>query len=302
MGLLVKIDCPVCEKKAAAKPYRVIDGFSYFDCNACGSLFIDPNVLAKVDRGESLRTYDDAYWAAELESARQRSRSDGLVRAGEAILYARSEVKRFLDVGAGPGYLLDQLSAMLPRHADLFHAVEMFPPEGHSRHPNYTVGAVGDLVDAFDAGVCIEVVEHLTPKMLTGLVEQLARVSHENTLWLFNTGLHNYVRNEDPGYLDPLGRGHIVSYSLPGLQKIFEPKGFRISAIPGKSYAFLAEFGPTSTEPGFSERFYSPVPNNRHLLEEAGLLYQAAFEAARSGYYHAEYMERTAWALSFLRR
>lgn len=206
------------------------------------------------------------------------------MRAGEAILYARRPVKRLLDVGTGPGYLLDGLARHFPEHVDMFYGVELFPPEAHSRHPNYVVGDVGALKLRFDAGVCIDVVEHLTPQMLRNVARGLAGISEPGSLWLFNTGMPEFVIEQDPGYLDPLRRGHIVSYGLRGAAHVFEPFGFRVSAIPGKSYAWFAEFRPRES-PAFHERVYRPLPENRKLLEESGLLFQAAFESARASLY-----------------
>lgn len=293
----MSIDCPVCVSQESGEPFRVVDGFDYYSCNHCGSLFIEPGKLQAMDGGEVLRTYDQDYWREELRSARERSRSDGLVRSGEAILYARRPVKRFLDVGAGPGYLLDELSALLPARPDLFHAVEMFPPAEHTAHPNYRIGDAGSLTERFDAGVCVEVVEHLTPSMLKSVASSIARISNPDALWLFNTGMPDYVRHEDPGYLDPLGRGHIVSYGLIGLKHIFEPLGFRVSGLPGKSFAFIAEYQPTTDAPDFTQRFYHPLDENKALLQEGGIFYIAAFESARSYFYEHESRQRAHWAM-----
>ncbi|TAN03673.1 MAG: methyltransferase domain-containing protein [Rhodanobacteraceae bacterium] len=283
--------CPVCEA-GASRFHARIDGYDYFQCVECDSLFIDWATLDRIDAGESTRIYDESYWNAELHSARERADGVSLARAGEAILYTRRPVERFLDVGTGPGYLLDALARHFPAHPDMFHGVELFPPDEHSNHPNYRVGDVGDLQDRFDAGACIEVVEHLTPKMLGRVARGLAAISNPGTLWLFNTGMPEYVLEEDPGYLDPLRRGHIVSYGLRGVAHLFEPHGFRVSGIPGKSYAWFAEFKPVES-PGFDERVYRPLPGNRRLLEEFGLLFQAAFESARASLYM-----QTAWAQS----
>ncbi len=288
--------CPVCSRSAGAH-FRVVDGFDYLQCGSCASIYIAPEVLAAIDAGTSPRSYDSEYWRAELNSARKRSRSDALVRAGEAILYAQRKVTRFLDVGAGPGYLLDELATLFPDNPELFHAVELFPPGEHSNHPNYVIGDVGQLAGKFDAGVCVEVVEHLTPTMLTGLVRGLAKVSEVDTLWFFNTGMPDYVINQDPGYLDPVKRGHILSYSVDGLRCIFEPLGFRVSILPGKTFAFIAEYKPSMPEIAFSDRIYKPVPENKLLLESSGLLYQAAFESARAYYYYSEYLARSGWAM-----
>ena len=291
--------CPICELGESSF-FAKIDGFDYLQCGTCGSLHIERAVLDEIDAGKSPRLYDEAYWREELRSAADRSGGESLARSGEAIFYARRPVRRFLDIGTGPGYLLDQLAKQFPRHADMFHGVELFPPDERSGHPNYHVGEIGDLEDVFDAGVCIEVVEHLTPHMLKGLVRGLAKVSAPGTLWLFNTGMPDLVLNQDPGYLDPLHRGHIVSYGLQGLIHIFEPYGFRVSEVPGKNYAFIAEFQPTDDSPDFEYRIYHPLPENKALLDESGLMYQAAAESARSSFYHAQYLARTRWALELL--
>jgi SAM-dependent methyltransferase len=297
MGLV----CPVCEKGASVF-FADIDGFEYLQCDACRSLHIANDVLADIDRGNGTRLYDEAYWNEELRSARARAKGDSLARAGEAILYCQRPVTRFLDVGTGPGYLLDELAKQFPERCDLIHGVELFPPKERSDHPNYVEGDVGMLDSTFDAGVCIEVVEHLTPRMLGNLAEGLARVSRPNSLWLFNTGMPDYVINEDPGYLDPLHRGHIVSYSLQGAGHIFGPHGFKVRALPGKSFAFVAEFQPGEDAPDFGHRIYHSLPENEALLKDSGLIYQAAFESARAYFYYAEFMARTSWALSLQRQ
>lgn len=282
-GIGVNQSCPVCEGGESSLHAR-IDGYDYFRCSACGSLHIDQATLNAIDAGKSTRVYDSQYWQEELRASRERAQGVSLVRAGEAILYARRPVRRFLDVGTGPGFLIDALGGLLPMHAQVFHGIERFPPAEHSRHPNYRVGELRDLGGIFDAGTCIEVAEHLTPRMLQTVAHGLAAISGAGSLWLFNTGSPEYVLHEDPGYLDPLRRGHIVAYGLRGIRHIFEPLGFRVSAIPGKSYAWFAEFRPAETL-DFAERVYRPVAANALLLQESGLLFQAAFESARASLY-----------------
>lgn len=279
----LNIACPVCEAGKSSF-HRRIDGYDYFRCDACGSLHIDNATLDAIDTGKSTRIYDAQYWQDELRAARERAQGVSLVRAGEAILYSRRPVRRFLDVGAGPGYLLDTLAGLLPSYAGVFHGIELFPLDVHSTNPNYHIGGILDLDGVFDAGTCIEVVEHLTPRMLRNLARDLAAIGAPGSLWLFNTGSPEYVLREDPDYLDPLRRGHIIAYGLRGVRHVFEPSGFRIDAIPGKSYAWFAEFMPVETL-DFSERVYRPLDENRALLEESGLLFQAAFESARASLY-----------------
>lgn len=104
--------------------------------------------------------------------------------------------------------------------------------------------------------------------------------------------------SEDHVYLDPLHRGHIVSYSLRDAMHVFEPRRFRVTARPGKSFASVAEFLCAADAPDFGHRIYHPLPYNHALLRESGLMYQAAFEAARAYFYYSEFIVRTEWALS----
>lgn len=289
--------CPVC-RQGASEHYTDVDGVPYFRCLQCRSIHVDAEVMADFDAGRpSLREYDADYWRREIKAARTRAQGVSPCRAGEAILYCRRPVQRFLDIGAGPGFLLQQLLEWLDPAGEIFHAVERFAPAEHFQHPNYHHGSLSDLDDSFDAGVCIEVVEHLTPTMLDQLAAALARVSKTDSYWLFNTGMDGYVEHEDPGYLDPYRRGHIVSYSEAGIRAIFEPHGFQVQALPGKSFAFAAEFHP-SAPCAYDDRIYRPLPENVALLQRHPLLYNAAFESARSYFYAAGYLERTRWALS----
>ncbi len=291
--------CPICNSENSI-PYELIDGYEYFQCGKCKSLHISDDVIRNIDRGESPRIYNQSYWNQELKDALERARGPSLVRAGEAILYCRRPVTRFLDVGTGPGYFLDEISRLYPNDKELFHGVELFPPDEHSKNDNYHIGDVSSLKDGkYDAGICIEVVEHLTPSMLSDVVISLAKLSHERSIWLFNTGLPEYVMKEDKGYLDPINRGHIISYSIDGLKKIFEPHGFNIFKLPGKSFAFIAEYNPGQEESAsFEQRIFSPIKENEDLLIKNPLLYQAVSESARGYFYYEGYVDRTQWALN----
>ncbi len=294
-----KSACAVCGF-AATTLFTVVDGYDFYCCGECDCIYVDPRVIHKIDAGQLTLgdQYGEQYWEQEELGARERAGGVALVRAGEALLYCRRPVERFLDVGAGPGFLLSQLQELIDPQASVFHGVEKYPPRYACAAQNFHLGGVESLQDAepFDAGICIEVIEHLTPHMLDGLVEGLARVSKPDSFWLFNTGMPDYVRQQDPAYLDPMHRGHIVSYALPGLVRIFGRHGFRVGALPGKNFAFYAEFEPTANAT-IERRIHSPEPHNVALLRRHELLWQATFEAARSYFYYEGYVERTRWAL-----
>ncbi len=279
--------CPVCEAGGAGL-YRRIGGIDYFRCAVCGSLFAHPDFLARVDAGE-IGNYQSDYWQQELKAARERCFGPAVLRVAETIAYCRIPIRRFIDLGAGTGWLLDALETLLPEAIDRFHAVELFPPPlpHRTQNPNYHVGTLADLDGRFDAGLCMEVIEHLTPATLRRLIADLGKVSRPGSLDFFNSGQPEFVEREEPGYLEPYQRGHIVAYSLTGLARLFEPAGFNVIGLPGRHWAFLAEFGPpAATGPNaLIARLWNPVPENRAMLDGCRfgeLIRAAGIESARA--------------------
>ena len=272
--------CIVCEAGAAAR-YRPVDGVAYFRCTSCGSLFADPAFQPAA--------YTADYWRNEIGSARERCFGPAIMRVAETIAYCRLPIQAFIDIGAGTGWLLDALGTLLPEAIGRFHAVELYPPPLPHRtaNPNYIVGTLADTGHTFDAGVCIEVIEHVRPSTLRMLVAELAAVSRHGSLYLFNSGQPDFVEREDPHYLDPHGRGHIVSYSLSGAASIFGPAGFNVIALPNRTWAFLAEFGTAQPVDGHAliDRLWRPVPENVSMLRAARfgeLLRVAGIDTARA--------------------
>jgi hypothetical protein len=191
-------------------------------------------------------------------------------------------------VSCGAGTLLDAAAELLPEIADTFWGIEPFPPppQFRARHPNYRVGFLSDLEGRFDGGVCIEVIEHLPPTILAIMLGQLAAVSEPGALWYFNSAQPDFVLRDDPGYLDPFHRGHIASYSVEGLRHVFRAVGFTVHALPGRDWAFLAEYGdePAMDGNALMSRVWTMLPENRARLESGRfghLLVTAGIEGAR---------------------
>jgi len=299
------VKCAVCGA-ATARPFRCVDGIGYHKCPSCGCIFAEPEFLARVEAG-LVENYQDEYWAFEMAAAKERCYGSTLVRVAEVFYYARRPIGRFIDIGSGSGLLLDAIATLLPNLQDRFHGIELFPPppEHRSRHPNYHIGTLGDLTGTFDAGVCIEVIEHLTPGTLRALGSQLAARSAPGALYYFNSGQPAFVEQENPGYLDPTKTGHVVSYSIAGLTHIFAPLGFNVIALPDRAWAFLLEYGPPASV-GCAElfhRLWNPVRENMQALEldPFGHMFRAmGLEGARCYLEHATAQERTQWALSML--
>jgi hypothetical protein len=288
-----------------ATQFRSVDGVDYFECKACQSIFADPDFIADYNLKESI--YDANYWKTECESARERSYGSSLNRVAELFLYARKPINKFLDIGSGPGYLLDAISVVIPRYSESFYGIELFPPplEFQTSHKNYKIGSLQSLHEKFDGGCCIEVIEHLSPDVLMRLIDQLAIVSNPGAIYYINSAQPSFVRNVDPGYLDPHVRGHICSYSLVALEKIFSAAGFTVIPLPGRDWAFLVEFGKHDDASKNIEtlmaRVWNPVISNVNMLKNNGFgpfMYTVGVESARC-YYESEIAsQRTNWALS----
>jgi hypothetical protein len=279
--------CPVCE--ATGKLFHTIQGAKFLKCLTCSLIYVDPNILAAIDSGESLVNYSDAYWSDELDSSMQRARGSSVARVAELFYYSRVPIRTFLDLGTGAGHLLDQLKILLPETQVEFFGVELMPPapQYRSKHPGYRVGWLDQFQDgAFDAGSCIEVLEHLTPHMVEKLFADLSRVSKEDSSWIMNTGLSAYVSEEDLAYLDPFSRGHIVSWSLQALQILAGKSGWSVVEIPGKTWCFLLEkqSNPALFTP-LSQRIWNPEEENISSIRSSiigNLLVLLGLESARA--------------------
>ena len=294
--------CGACDGKV--QPYREVQGHWFVACDDCGLLQIEPATMQRIDAGEPVFEYADSYWSSEVIAARERAWGVGIARAAEVFLCARRPVQRFLDIGTGPGYFLDAISTLAPHLAGMVHGIELFPPseEARSRHPNYRLGRLGDYPpNSFDAGLCMEVFEHLTPRMVQGLLAELAKVFRTDACVMVNTGLAAFAREEDPGYLDPLGRGHITAWTLKAVNHLAQPLGLVASPLPGRSWCFLLEktIAPALT---LEARLASVLPENRAALAVPGTPSSAlaimAEQSLWGSYHYDQFLSRTRWALS----
>ena len=282
-----EIICPVCTSNKT-ELFKRVELHTYYTCTSCNVIFISPHVLEKMDKGEFLINYEGNYWKEELFAARERSWGTTLARVAEVFLYARLPIKKFVDIGSGPGYFLDAVNYQLPSSAGIFHAAELFPPDDElcTKNENFHKGSLLNMDFEFDAGCCIEVIEHLTPKMFDRLLSDLAKKSKNNSIYIFNTGLVEYIKFEDIGYLDPTTRGHVMGWSIEALEHIATPLGFNIIPIPGKSWAFLAEYFPDHNfDQPVCDRIWTALPENMQVLSDkqtGNLMYILGLETARA--------------------
>jgi hypothetical protein len=264
--------CPVCSSKSVFE-FRRVDKYAYFSCKNCDLIFLDPEILTDTDRGITIKQYDETYWHQELHAAKDRAYGACLARLAESLYYLRIPLQVFLDVGTGPGYLLDAVSHYLPDLAPKTFGIEKFPPEESQRtkNANYFVGDLHSFPHKADCGLCMEVIEHLTPTMLLDLLKQLASVSNKGALYIINSGQPDFVRNEDYGYLDPLVRGHIVSWSVEAVRLLAEGLGFSVHRLPGKTWAMALEYRAQTdsyAQENIQNRIWNPIKKNIDLLAD----------------------------------
>lgn len=294
--------CLVCQ--SACTRFSKVDGHQFFACTGCGLIQIDPAVIHRIDAGEAVFAYDKAYWDNEMASARERAFGIALARAAEVFLCSRREILRFLDIGTGPGAFLDAVAMYLPQISHRFHGVELFPPpeKDCTQHPNYRIGRVKDYAPgSIDGGMCIEVLEHLTPQQASGLLGEIASAGSNEACFLINTGLADYTRTECPEYLDPVGRGHIVSWTVAAVNQLAAPHGLVASAIPGRNWCFLLEKA-AAPRPSIEERTASPLPENLAALHcpqaPASPIALLGRTALSEAHYYDQFLSRAKWAVS----
>lgn len=298
--------CKACG--AMARPFREVSGYAYFECEGCGLIQIDPKTIDRIDNGEPVIAYADGYWQNEMATARERAYGVALARAAEVFLLARRPIDRFLDIGTGSGTFLDAIARFLPDISDRFHGVELFPPPEADRTPqkNYRVGHARDYPAAFfDGGMCIEVFEHLTPCMVDGILAAIGTISRDGACYLINTGLAAFTREEEPGYLDPTGRGHITSWTVAAINHLARPYGLVASPMPGRSYCFLLEKRPVAGSQNvesIEDRMATPVRRNVMALQVPGVgaspVALLGEVGLRESYYQQQFLDRTRWAIA----
>ncbi|MCW5579978.1 MAG: hypothetical protein KIS72_01360 [Luteimonas sp.] len=189
------VACVICGENSPH--YRDVDGYAFHACSGCGSIHVDPELIHLMDQGKGpVGKYEKDYWEQERLAAVERAAGLALCRAGEAILYCRRPVRRFLDSRHRPGLPAAQaaLSCLIPR-ARSSTAWRSSRAALRRCGPGFHHGDLSELEGKSDAGVCIEVVEHLTPRMLEGIAAGLARVSQPDSL-LFNTECPEYVQDD----------------------------------------------------------------------------------------------------------
>ena len=295
--------CPVC--RATSEFYKAIETYRYFECTNCGIIHLEVEKLKQIDNGEPVRKYSESYWKLEIDAALERARGAAILRMAEAIFLCQRPVHNAIDIGTGTGVILDELARYLPNKSSSVFGCELFPPPLADRttSPNYVIGSIKDTKRQFDSGLCMEVIEHITPAMLTNLLLELAECASDGACFFFNTGLASFVKTHDPGYVDPIARGHIICWTVKAVSMLCEPFGLIARSLPGRDWAFLIEKGQVDVP--IETRIFRPISENLSFLNDGrgpsqSLLSIAAGEAGRN-YFNASEVESRSNCITKLR-
>lgn len=268
-----KIQCPLCKKTMGMSLIKKIAAFSYHRCPNCDFIFINDEVLQQIDNGTQVFEYQEEYWKDELESAKERAWGVAIARMSECFHYCKIPIQRYIDVGTGPGYFLDAIDHFLPDSSNQFFGWEIYPPkkEFQTKHKNYFNYPLADINIKFQAGSCMEVIEHITPKQVYNLMDNLKHKLDDGAFLIFNTGLVDYVLKEDMDYLDPVRRGHICVWSVKALNILLKDLGYSCYPLGKKTWAVGIEYRAKNAgngENSIDGRIWSILPENKKILED----------------------------------
>jgi len=274
--------CPICSGTKKLKSVDYSQAKGYICCSKCDFIFWSINNTL-----DSSHEYGAEYWQMELNSAYERSWGISIQRASEVFLLCRKKISTFVDIGTGAGYFLDAIDYYIPNSTVQFTGIELYPPalEFRSKHPGYAIGWLEKYEnESIDAGICVEVLEHLTADQVASLFHDLYLKASNDAFFIFNTGLTNYVRNEDPDYLDPYTRGHISIWSTKAIRELLGDSGWKIHEFPHRSWAFIAEKS-VNNQIDLDSRIWDINPQNLETLTgelKSNLLYLLARDGLRA--------------------
>jgi len=105
--------------------------------------------------------------------------------------------------------------------------------------------------------------------MFKSFLSSIQKISNKGAVYLINSGMPEYVMKEDPAYLDPVRRGHIISYSLQALKLLAGEFGFNVYSIQGKTWACVieydADFDPNEK---ICDRIWKISEHNKNILND----------------------------------
>lgn len=263
-GRWEEVPCPGCGGEDASPAFDK-QGFSYVTCPACGSLFVSP----RPGRAQLDAFYRDApssvFWATEFFPAVMEARRGRIIQPRVRRVLERCDPSGtgvagpFVDVGAGAGVFLEELTAARPgAEVAAVEPGEDLAEQARRRGLRVIARpaeACDELVGEGGVVTCFEVIEHVYDPL--AFVRSLARLGRPGAQILV-TGLGgdgfdvqvlwSQSRSVSPPH-------HLNFLSVDGFERLFERAGLDHVEIetPGELDVELARKGLASL--GGTHRF-----------------------------------------------
>ena len=228
-----KNKCLICSSKTFEFPFSFENSISsdtqFFSkqiihhyCNYCGYIFIDPE--KRLDYDSFYKLDYDFLLEGEIEPVLESKKySDYLVDFYEPFINDKPE-KKFFDIGAGKGNLLEAFFAKFPK----LHYTALEPSKAYNllkkkKFISKTFNSFynsNNFKDKFDYLSLIGVLEHVSDPKLFLL--DIKKIMHEESLLLIE--VPNFSNNK----ADLLTIDHLSKFTEGSLTNLFNKTGFKI--------------------------------------------------------------------------
>jgi len=108
----VNINCPACNKNETSFEFEK-DGFSYVQCNDCGTLYVNPRPSEEAIRNFYGHSKSTKYWAEHFYKETEEQRREKIFKPRALMIRdfvgKGKKINTFADIGAGYGTFLDEV-------------------------------------------------------------------------------------------------------------------------------------------------------------------------------------------------
>ncbi len=240
----ISVSCPACKNKNTVFKFKKFS-FKYLECLRCHTLYCNPRPTKTQLKKFYVNSKSAAFWSKEflpiVESARREKLVKPKVRDIVSHLKGLNFIpKQVCDVGAGHGFVLDELKSFFPRAS--YYAIE---PDAHScailrskevKVAEGLLGQTDELNSQMDFVTCFEVLEHVfSPLDFAREIHDLLR--QEGIALITTLGCEGFdiltLENKSKAISPP---HHLNFLSHSGFQHLFKEAGFKEVHIqtPGK--------------------------------------------------------------------
>jgi 2-polyprenyl-3-methyl-5-hydroxy-6-metoxy-1,4-benzoquinol methylase len=204
------------------------------------------------DASKVARFYDfAANWAAWQQDYFSRQVGKGIVKF---LRYVAPLQGRILDYGCGPGYLVEHLleAGIRCEGVDVSPDSVKFINEKFANHPLWNGAKLSTdeglplPSDSFDLIVCVEVIEHVVPAIVSRLLGDFRRILKPETGRLLITTPNSEDLSRNQVYCPECGSvfhrvQHVQSFTEASLNKLLSQYGFTTVFSGAMNFALLQQ-------------------------------------------------------------